>query len=173
MSIVIRKVLPEEANKYTALHIACWRDAYTGIMPDEYLNNMSAELEQKAERCKMAIDEQGDCEFFCAIHNDDMIGRLIFGKSNDEDKPDAGDVFAIYLLADYWGKGYGKQMMDFAASELKRSGYQETIIWVLEENTRGRQFYERYGFVLDGTKKVMELGKSLTCVRYVLSFDHL
>jgi len=171
MGIIIRKVLPEDAYEFTALHAACWRDAYTGIIPDEYLDKMSSDMEKRAERCKQALEEPGYCEYYCVIHDGDMIGRLVFCKSHDEDKPDAGDVAAIYLLADYWGKGYGKQMMDFAVHELKHKGYQEIIIWVLEENSIGRQFYEKYGFILDSAKQTMELGKQLTCVRYILDLS--
>ena len=168
MGILIRKVLFEEALEYTTLHIACWRDAYTGIIPDIYLDNMSAELEQRAESIGKAINEPSGCAFFCVMSGDDMIGRLIFNKSGDEDKPDAGDVVAIYLLKEFWGKGFGTQMMDFAVSELTRAGYREIIVWVLEKNIRARRFYENYGFVPDGARKELELGKPLTCLRYVL-----
>jgi len=168
MEITIRRVLPEDAHGYTAVHIACWRDAYAGIISDEYLENMSSEAEQRAERLKQTLKESGDSEFYCVEHNGNMIGRLIFNKSRDEDKSDAGEVSAIYLPAAYWGRGFGKQMMDFAVAELKRIGYREVTVWVLEENGRGRQFYEKYGFALDGAKKTVDLDKSLSCLRYAL-----
>jgi len=168
MEITIRRVSLEDAYDYTLVHIASWRDAYVGIIPDEYLDKMTADLEQRVERYKQMLAEPGDCEFYCVMCDGDMIGRLVFNKNNSDEKPDAGEVNAIYLLADYWGKGYGRQMMDFAVAELRYEGCQDIIVWVLEENSRGRQFYENYGFKLDGAQKTLDLGKPLICLRYVL-----
>jgi RimJ/RimL family protein N-acetyltransferase len=60
-------------------------------------------------------------------------------------------------------------MMDYAISELSQAGYQEVIVWVLIDNNRARQFYEKYGFTLDGASKEIEIGEILTEVRYVLN----
>jgi len=159
MDFVIRKAVPEDARDYAACHIACWRDAYTGIITDDFLDDMQAKQEEHTEQCLQYLQESGDFKFYYAEICGKMIGRLVFGKSRDDDKPDAGEIGAIYLLADYWGKGYGKQMMDFAISELKRTGYQEIIAWVLEENKRAEQFYNKYGFIQDGKKETSKWEK--------------
>ena len=135
----------------------------------EYEPGMTKEHDQRVESCRKTLSDLGDTEFYCAMLDDDMIGRLIFHKSRDEDKPDTGEIGAIYLLAEYWGKGYGKQMMDFALCELKREGFQEIITWVLEENKRARLFYEKCGFKPDGAKRDIEIGRVLKCVRYMIS----
>ena len=49
MSIIIRKVLVEEAYDYAVNHIECWQDAYKGIIPDDYLENMPAQIEKRTE----------------------------------------------------------------------------------------------------------------------------
>ncbi|MDR2590631.1 MAG: GNAT family N-acetyltransferase [Oscillospiraceae bacterium] len=168
MKITIRKVLPEDAYNYAVLHINCWKDAYTGIIPDTYLENMSTQLEQRTERSRQNISNPDGCEYLCAVANSKMIGRLVYSKCRNEDKLEAGEINAIYLLANYWGKGYGKQIMDYAISKLKQANYPEVIVWVLEENYRARSFYEKYGFILDGTHKDIEIGKTLVEVRYTL-----
>jgi len=56
-----------------------------------------------------------------------MIGRLVISKSRDEDKPDAGEIAAMYLLDAFWNKGCGRKMMDFALAELKRAGHEEVF----------------------------------------------
>ena len=169
MSIIIRKVLPDDSYEYAALHVNCWKDAYKGIIPDDYLEKMVKELDQQVDSCRKMLSNPGDMEFYCAMLSDDMIGRLIFNKSRDEDKPDAGEISAIYLLAEHWGRGYGKQMMDFALNELYRKEFQETITWVLEENKRARLFYEKCGFIQDGIKRDIEIGETLKSIRYVLN----
>jgi ribosomal protein S18 acetylase RimI-like enzyme len=70
------------------------------------------------------------------------------------------------LLEGFRGKGFGSMAMGFAVDRLKQRGYEEAIVWVLEENRTARRFYRNHGFALDGTKKEIELGKPLTAVRY-------
>lgn len=168
MEITIRKVLHEEAYEYTSCHISCWQSAYEGIMSDEYLSDMAAEQEQRTEWCKKALSTPGNTEFFCVMYKGRMIGRLIIGESRDDDKPDAGEIAAIYLIKEFWDKGYGRKMMDFALETLKRRGYDEVILWVLEKNLRARHFYEKCNFVFDGRKKEIHIDKPLIEVRYVL-----
>jgi ribosomal protein S18 acetylase RimI-like enzyme len=58
-------------------------------------------------------------------------------------------------------------MMDFAVSELMRMGCKEVFLWTLEKNIRAKLFYEKYGFVFDGSKKEIQIGKPLPVIRYV------
>ena len=169
MDFTIKKVLAKDAYEYTACHISCWQSAYKGIIPSDYLENMKTEIEQRTDRLKNNLIEMTDYSYYYATINDKMIGRLIFGKSLDDDKPNAGDVTAIYLIEEYWYKGYGRKMMDFAVTELKPIGYNEIIVWVVEDNSRARRFYEKYGFTLDGAKKEMQFGIPLTIVRYTIN----
>ncbi|MCL2427110.1 MAG: GNAT family N-acetyltransferase [Oscillospiraceae bacterium] len=167
MSIIIRKVQIDDVYDYAITHINCWKDAYKGIISDEHISNMYAQLEERVERCRHSIENLDGFEYYCAINDDDMIGRLIFSKCRDEDKLDAGEIGAIYLIAEHWDKGYGKQMLEFALSELSKAGYEEIVIWVLEANKRARRFYEKHGFVQDGTTKKLEIDKKYIVVRYI------
>ena len=168
MEINIRKVLPTEAYEYAACHIACWQAAYRGIMTDEYLDNMSAE--KMAEDTRQALSNPGVYRFYCVELDRKMIGRLVVSKSRDEDKPDAGEIAAMYLAGEYWDKGYGRKMMDFSIKEIKKMGYDEAFLWVLEENSRARKFYEKCGFEFDGAKKETNIDKPLAHMRYVRAF---
>ena len=73
------------------------------------------------------------------------------------------------MLEDFWGKGYGRKMMEFALKTLKDMGYSEVLIWAFEGNHRARRFYEKSGFLLDGTTKTIgKYGKPLAAVRYMI-----
>ena len=169
MGINICKALPKDAYEYAACHIACWRSAYKGIMSDEYLDTMS--VEKMVERNRESLSEPGEFVFYYVEHNGRMIGRLIFGKSRDDDKPDAGEIAAMYLIDAFWNRGYGRKMMDFSITELQRMGYHEVVLWVLEDNNRARQFYEKCGFAFDGTKKEIDVDKPLVEMRYARSLS--
>ena len=156
--------MPEDAYERAVCHVSSWRSAYKGIVPDEVLDNLSAE--DIAEKFKRQLENKYNF-FYCTIYDGRIIGHFNFRKSIDEDKPDAGDIWGFYLIEDFWGKGISRQMMDYVIDELKHRGYSEALLWVLENNARARRFYEKCGFVFDGTKKEINIGKPLIEVRYV------
>jgi len=166
MGCTIRKAMLKDAHEYAACHISSWRSAYKGIVPDEYLDSLSAE--QKTERFRQNVAEPNGFDYYCAVDGGKIIGVLIIGPSRDDDKPDAGEITAIYLLEEFWSRGFGKGMMRYAMDALKCMGHHEGIVWVLEENNRARRFYEKCGFALDGAKMEIELAKPLTVVRYAM-----
>jgi ribosomal protein S18 acetylase RimI-like enzyme len=161
MGLMIRKALPEDAYDYAICGISCWQSAYKGIVPDEYLTNMLTEKEQRAERFRKAFTDPGNIQYYHVMYTDKMIGILTYDIVNAE-------IWAIYLIEEFWDKGYGKKMLDFAINELRCTEPNEIFLWVFEKNKRARRFYEKHNFVFDGTKKEKEYGKPLTCMRYVL-----
>ena len=57
---------------------------------------------------------------------------------------------ALYVLADYYGKGVGRKLMDAGLEHIKR--FSQVCLWVLKENRRAIRFYEKCGFLPDGTE---------------------
>jgi len=165
MDIQICKALPNDAFEYAVNHIACWQSAYKGIISDGYLNNMN--VEHMAESNRKILCEPNNYLCYYVKHGQQMIGRLVICNSRDDDKANAGEIAAMYLLDTFWGKGYGRQMMDFSLAELKHMGHNEVLLWVLEANDRGRKFYEKSGFVFDGTKKEINIDKPFIEMRYI------
>ena len=77
-------------------------------------------------------------------------------------------MISLYLLPEYMGKGYGKRLLETAVTELRKQGYANIFLWVLEENNRARNFYERFGFSPTGDLLETEIGgKALWEVRYI------
>jgi len=165
MGIIIRRALPEDAYDYTVCHISIWQSAYKGIVPDEYLNNMSAELEQRVEKYKNTLSNPGDCEYYCVMLSNKMIGFITIN-------PCTREIWAIYLSKEFWGSGYGKEMLDFSINRLNRERPSEISLWVFEDNGRARRFYEKNNFTFDGTKRSVDWygGVPLVQLKYVLNF---
>ncbi len=169
MGITIRKALPEDAYDYTVCLISCWQSAYKGIVPDEFLENMLKEKEQRVERYRKNLTDPGECEYYCVMYSERMIGFLIINKSFNKDKSGIGGIWAVYLIEEFRGKGYGEEMLNFAINELKRAEQKEIFLWVFEENNRARRFYEKHSFSFDGTKREVKYGKPLVELRYVFN----
>ncbi len=161
MDINIRKATPDDAYDYAACHISCFQTAYKGIVPDSYLENMTAEKEKRVEQYSKALAEPGDCQYWCVIYEERMVGFLITHSS--------GEIWAVYLIEEFRGLGFGKQMLDFAIGEQRRINSGEIFLWVFEENIRARRFYEKNNLSVDGTKREMKYGKPLVQLRYAFA----
>ena len=138
-----------------------WKFAYKDIIPQDYLDSIPE------GSWVSNLDNQGRNTLVC-VDNGKLVGTSSFCKSRFEQFQGWGEIISIYLLPDYIGKGYGKLLMETALSELKKQGYENVFLWVLEENIRARKFYEQFGFLpTDDFLDANIGGKDLREVRYV------
>jgi len=161
MNIIIRRALPEDAYDYAICSISCWQSAYNGIVPDKYLTYMSLEKDQRAEKFRKSFADPKNIRSYCVLCDEKMIGFLIMDIISAE-------IWAIYLIEGFWGKGCGREILYFAINELKRLEHKEIFLWVFAGNNKARRFYEKNDFHFDGTTREREYGKSLVQLRYVL-----
>ena len=145
MVITIKKMeTAEEIEGKSRVHWQTWREAYDGILPADFQEQMT-------------LDK---CRFYSQKYPENTLIAL------DEARI-AGEIFALYVLKDYYGKGIGQQLIKAAFAAL--DGYQEIMLWVLEDNKRAIAFYEKTGFVFDDEEKVIDLGKAVKEKRMIYS----
>ena len=89
-----------------------------------------------------------------------------YGKCRYNDLGNAGEVIALYILQEYYGKKIGYGLMNEAVERLAE--YDRVVVRVLEGNDRAIRFYERYGFRFDGFRETVVLGTEQTVLRMVL-----
>ena len=140
------------------VHCTAWQEAYRGIVSDRYLDSMTVEATTARAR-------QFPENTLIAKDQEKVVGFAVYGASRDEDLPDAGEVVAIYVLSEYYGRKIGYRLMNEAVSRLGE--YNTISVWVLEKNERAIRFYHKYGFEFDGCKKEWTLGTPVTIVRMV------
>ena len=145
MDIKIRPVFENEISDICALEKECF-----GADPwDENMFRMM--LESPAGNILVAKD------------GDKVIGFVAYGKYREKTLSDCGEIFAIYVLADYYGQKVGYELMNAAFKKL--ADYKKIAVWVLKGNERAIKFYERYGFRFDGTEQEIMLGTPNTELR--------
>ena len=140
------------------VHYQSYQETYAGLMDAEYLNSMSE------EKCK-EIAHKWPENLLVAKDGEKMIGFVGYGKYHDDTLADCGEVFCIYVLADYYGKKVGYELMNAAFEKLKE--YKRIALWVLKGNERAIRFYERYGFRFDGKEETIQLGTPNTELRMI------
>ncbi len=148
-----------------------WKQAYRNIIPQDYLDSIPA-----GAWCEAAF--RPDMYSLVMTDGNEIVGtasyckrRLFDGLPDETDfsvLKKAGEIISIYFLPQYTGKGFGTLLTQAVLAELKKTGYQNCCLWVLEENERARRFYEKMGFISDGISMEQEIGgKRLREMRYV------
>jgi len=144
-----------------------WKWAYQGIIPQDYLDSIPK------GRWAPNVDKPG-WETLVCVDNGNIVGTSSFCKSRFEQFPGWGEIISIYLLPDCMGKGYGRALLESAVSKLKKRGYEDIFLWVLEENIRARRFYERFGFLPADDFLCDRIGgKDLREMRYIYKMPRL
>ena len=95
-----------------------------------------------------------DTLFYLAYKGEELIGYFKtneYGAQTEIKAEDGLELERIYVLQDFLGKGYGKEMLDrvFVIAQRKKKGYVWLGVW--EHNQKAIGFYEKYGFVKFGT----------------------
>src|SRR5699024_3446819 len=76
-----------------------------------------------------------------------------------------GELYAIYLLKEYQGKGIGKLLFKHVVEILKEKNIFSMVVSVLEEN-KSKLFYEHLGAKKIDRVKIQMLGKELNELVY-------
>ena len=78
-----------------------------------------------------------------------------------------GELLALYVDPDCWGRGFGRALVKAARERLLQQGYERAVLWVLDGNARATRFYATDGWAWDGARRTETLwGIEATDVRY-------
>jgi len=163
----IRRAELSDAKGIAAVHVAAWRVAYRGLLPDDVLDRLS--IEDSAKRWWERIAKPWG-HIFVAEQEGHIVGFAACGSSQDEDidREKVGEIYVIYVHPEQWRQGYGAAFVGEAAECLREDGFEEIILWVLRGNQGAIRFYEAAGFEADGASKVKQRadGLEMPIVRY-------
>ena len=169
---LVRPAVPQDAVALAAVHVATWRDAYAGLLPDDFLAGLV--VEEWAERWRGRLSEIAAPLFTLVFETGGRVRGFVSG-GPDRHGHAGGEVFAIYVDPGCQGSGAGRLLMSAAVRSLAEAGFTEARLWVLAGNRPARGFYEAQGWYADGTEKSWtydrDAGRSVAEVRYVRSLD--
>ena len=156
---VVRRAIVDDATDLAEVHVTTWRQAYAGILSDEFLAGLDAE--SRARWWRQLIGRGAE------VHVAD-VGRVVgFCHADSSDGVGWGEVFAIYVHPAHWGAGHGCALLRAGEETLMAKGHERALLWVLEANERGRRFYERQGWSLGKPIRVEDIGGvQVTELRY-------
>lgn len=148
---IVRSGAAADAEGIAAAHVASWKAAYHGLLPQTLLDGLS--LQRRAAQWQRDL-ASSSYDIHVATDTEGHIGGFVAtSPSRDEDALErTGELVAIYLRPQLWGKGLGSQLHRAGTEALARR-FDAATLWVLEGNALARSFYERHGWNPDGTMK--------------------
>lgn len=150
--LIIRDVEPQDIDIITDINIECWKKCYSGIIDEDYLENIDREnrflnMTRTIENNRFVVaEDDGRVLGFCRY-------VLNNGFSPNFDEIDA-EVCALYVDVNFQNKGIGTKLLEYVLEDLKKNGKKKIIIWCLKKNENARLFYSKMGGTVYSERKV-------------------
>jgi GNAT superfamily N-acetyltransferase len=161
----LRLAVPDDAMAVATVHVRAWQVAYRGLMPADYLAGLRPE--ERAQRYDFATVDPGRPRTLVAVEADTILGFAAVSPARDDDAAGQGELCALYVDPDCWGRGIGRALATAARGELYRLGFENAVLWVVAGNARAQQFYRADGWIADGLQRPRQVWSlTLNTVRY-------
>ncbi len=131
----VRPAMPEDAAGIGVVHVAAWRSAYAGILPDSYLAGLSVPRQAAYYQAGLLAGHAA----LVADTGERIVGFVTMGRRSGALAD--GEIETLYVLDDFRDQGAGRLLMQGAAQLLARAGCRSLFLWVLRDNP-SRWFYQ-------------------------------
>lgn len=152
---------PFDAMALGQLHVRSWRETYPGLLPQAYLNGMSATLQGR--RFYHGLMRQKPGELVLVAEDDQGLAGYCQGVMLNKHLAEAQ---TLYVLRRAQGTGMGRALLSACARAFAAQGAERLMLWVLRDNVRARGFYARLGGVAAETKTEPTAGGTLPQIAY-------
>ncbi len=145
MNDAIRPARVEDAEAIGWISVTAWRETYAGIMPDDYLAALSIEQRAAAFRDRIAKPADKQAISVALDDTDRAVGFAVSGPTRETSLGTDGEIFAINIVAAAKRRGLGLRLMAAMADHLSSQNFAQVGLWVIDQNTAARRFYETLG----------------------------
>lgn len=162
---MIRPAKQTDAQALGAVYCQGWQQGYAGLMPQFFLDALTP------ANCAPKPDHIAPDRRFVAEVNGEVVGTITFGKGRDNGSEGFAEIYALYVLPEYWRTGQGSALVRSVVDAVKAQGFSGLYLWTLRDNTRARAFYEHLGMTPTGQEREFEIaGSYLPEVKYQLKW---
>jgi ribosomal protein S18 acetylase RimI-like enzyme len=154
--VELRDATPADARAVATVIVRTWRVAYRGQLPDDVLADLSV-ADRERFWSEILTARPLRTRVVVAVIGPVVVGVAATGPpvvATDRSDPAVGDLYALYLDSDLWGRGLGTRLHAAALDHLRSSGFTRAGLWVLATNERALRFYDRHGWIDTGRTQV-------------------
>ena len=150
MKYKIRKKAPNDCYDVAHVVTIAWQETYRGIVNDEFLDNLPNTEKERGEKYFNNFDESNNHQFVLEVYGK-VVGFVNVGITDDEEYKNQGEIFALYIIKEYKGNGFGRKLTELGIDELKKLGCTKMIIGCLDGNPTN-EYYKHIGGKLVKTR---------------------
>lgn len=165
LGMLVRPAEPDDALAVARVHVRSWQAAYRTLLPDDYLDQLRPE--DRAQHYDFASLDPLKPRTIVAIEEGLIYGFATTAPSRDPDLPDHGELYALYVDPERWGRGIGAALVSAARANLFGLGFRNALLWVLTGNVRAERFYRIDLWAPDGLRRTDSVwGVTVNELRY-------
>ncbi len=162
---MIRAATIADAAGIARVYVETWRDTYAGVIPDRVLLGMSRRRHAANWTHTLRNRRPGEAVLVAHDTRTGVVGFGSCGRAKYRTLPHEGEVYTLYVLPDYQGRGIGARLLSGLFAELMKSGPRSALIWVLADNP-SRFFYQALGGTWIAVREESLWGKNLRQMAY-------
>lgn len=141
------------------VHLESWKTTYKDIISDAFLSNISLEGRIRNWIWNFNNPNKDETTFVLENKNGHIVGFINGGISRETDLEYNAELYAIYLLKEVQGMGYGRLLFNKLIEVLKLKKYDSLMLWVLEDNPSVYFYKDLGGEII--TNKEIQIGEDI------------
>jgi len=142
--ITVRAAVEADAFGIARVHVETWRDAYAGILPNDYLAD-GLRLPDRTAMWARLLRGQGERDLILVAEAPgEIVGFASAGPPRGTANGFDAELYTLYVLTDFQGFGVGRALLRGVALALGARGAKSLVTEVLRANP-SRFFYEAMG----------------------------
>jgi GNAT superfamily N-acetyltransferase len=151
---MIREATISDAARIAEIDVLSSRYAYKDILSDEILYHELTVENRVPVYQRWLTEKRFDLYVYEDAGTGTVKGMMGIGLCEDDDKPSAFERHFLYIDPAFVRTGIGSEMLRFSEQKGREKGCAEFVVWVLDGNGMGRNFYEKNHYRPDGKEKI-------------------
>lgn len=166
-SVEIRIATLSDAKSIAEINVIASKTVYANILAQEFLDSLSVEKRRPVFEKRIQ-----DPNVFCvvAIQNGKIVGFADFGPIRDTNSEGDAELYAIYILPEFQGRGIGHALFKKGHDEIKSRSFKQLFASVFEKNKSACLFYEALNGKKGSQDPIEILGQKYKLVSYSWNF---
>lgn len=150
---MIRYAKKSDISRLAEIEVFGKRTAYRSVFQDDigsFHDLQVLPIIQEYQRNSRLLDN-------ILVYDDGIVKGIIGGKEPSESsEAKTIELYGFYVDPFFKGQGIGRALLEHFCLEAERKGKEKICLWVLEDNTFARRFYELNGYVYGNQKAMIE-----------------
>ena len=140
--ISYRRADASDAPAIAKVHVESWQKSFAGIVPQEFLDNLT--IEGRTKSFAQRFGEENYKMFVAENSKDGIVGFADFGKGRESSFAFDAELYAIYLLSEFQGKGIGEKLFRLCQKQMIAEGFDSMYLMALTVSPY-KSFYKKMG----------------------------